>query len=540
MILLLLIPFLLFAKPPAEYELLRKFLKTRDIYTGLFLIDRFRNAVFVDELKVEVATELLKRGYKEKALKVARGINLDNVREFYADKVQHLWTSLELDPKPFLLRFPERATELIGRVKFTKEEKRKVLRRLLSKGLYGEVLKNSVDLCLYRVLALYRLGRFEETVREAKGCKDRGSWRYGLLALLKRGDLEGARRFASEKEDPDLYFLLGWELLQRGDLEGARKYIERSGENFRRFFYSALIRYMEGRYRLAYEELSEGEKFAKGSFERAKVFFWKFKVLKAIGDEVMAYYYLAKASEEEGFYGAVARRMLGEKVHRPVRLRVSSTGTTLVLSRLLGIAEAGFPYYMRLEALKLGGQLPPQDLILLSRIDPYSAIRIAALRFGVGSEVFRAVSFPTPYRELVRRASERFGIDEALIYAVMRQESLFDRFAVSRSNAKGLMQLLDRTAKWMGERIGLDPKDLFDPETNVTLGVAYLKYLDELWGGDLLRVLASYNAGPGAVKRWKRYGDDFLFIELIPYAETRKYVKRVLWYYYVYREILSE
>ena len=68
--------------------------------------------------------------------------------------------------------------------------------------------------------------------------------------------------------------------------------------------------------------------------------------------------------------------------------------------------------------------------------------------------------------------------------------------------------------------------------STLSLGLDY-------WDGNLVKALASYNAGPRAVSRWKDFGDDYLFIELIPYKETRKYVKRVLYNYYVYREILK-
>jgi soluble lytic murein transglycosylase len=536
----LLLPLVGLGGTPLEYILLKKYLSTRDVYTALFILDRFRDAVFLDELRVELALDLLRRGEREKALEVARGIDLSRVRDSYAPKVFEVWTSLGLEPKPLVVRFPERSGDLLERVSLSPEEREEVLKRLLTKGKFGKVLKISGDLCFYRTLALYRLGRYRESAKEGEKCGDRRAWRFALLSYLKTSGLEGAKRFALRKNDPDLYFLMGWEFLTAGDLKNARRYIARSRESVDKYFYLAVIRYMEGRYRIAYELLSEAERLAKGSIERARVLFWKFKVLTAMGDKVMAYHYLNRSAEEEGFYGAVARKLLGEKVFRRPTLKVSGSGDTSLLARLTGIAEAGFPYYLRLEVIREEERITPWDLLALSRLDPHIAIRIAARRFGVGSDLYRSLAFPTPYRQAVRRASGRFGVDEALIYAVMRQESLFDPFAVSVSDAKGLMQLIDSTARWMGKRIGLEPGDLFDPETNITLGTAYLRYLMDLWNGDILRVLASYNAGPEAVRRWKRFEDDFLYIELIPYRETRKYVRRVLWYYYVYRELISE
>ncbi|MGC8852745.1 MAG: lytic transglycosylase domain-containing protein, partial [Hydrogenobacter sp.] len=111
--------------------------------------------------------------------------------------------------------------------------------------------------------------------------------------------------------------------------------------------------------------------------------------------------------------------------------------------------------------------------------------------------------------------------------------------AVSVSGAKGLMQIIDSTAKWLYKHTGIEPKSIFDPETNIMLGTAYLRHLYDTWNGDLVKVLASYNAGPHRVKSWTDYSDPYLFIENIPFKETREYVTRVLYNYYVYAELLK-
>jgi len=153
--------------------------------------------------------------------------------------------------------------------------------------------------------------------------------------------------------------------------------------------------------------------------------------------------------------------------------------------------------------------------------------------------VYSAIAFPKPFWNTVERASNTYGISPALIYAVMRQESLFDTYAISVAGAKGLMQLLDGTAQYMARKEGVRIKSLFHPETNILLGVAYLRYLLDMWNGDLVRALASYNAGPTRVKNWNSTEDVYLFIETVPIAETRNYVKRVLYNYYVYSDLLK-
>jgi hypothetical protein len=117
-----------------------------------------------------------------------------------------------------------------------------------------------------------------------------------------------------------------------------------------------------------------------------------------------------------------------------------------------------------------------------------------------------------PYHELVTAAASRYGVDAELISSVMEVESHFDPKAVSRKNARGLMQLLPETAA----RLGV--KDIFDPQQNIDGGTRYLKELLQLYNNDLTLALAAYNAGPDNVQK---YGN------VPPFRETVSYVKQV-------------
>ena len=527
-----------FSQYPAEYSLLKKFREKRDLSVGLFLLENYPDAVFEDELRVEVAQLLLEKGEPEKAKDILREVGLRNVRDDYGERVAKLWKELGLEPKRLLLRFPQYAVEFLGRVALSEEERKKVLEGLLREGKYEEVLRFSEE-CLYRGIALFRLRRYRESSQILGECEGSRAGIYALLSYLRLGDYKGAEEFLRKRKDPALYMRYAKHLLGKGELLKARRFLLLSGGGFEPLFYMGLIDFMRNRYMLAYEEFSEAHRYARGNIERAQASFWKFKTLYKLGAHDLALHYLEQASELAGFYSAVAKKFLGKRVYEPV-LYTPPEGEATLGKRLFGIYRLGFLHYMRLEAFKRAQELTPEDILYILSFDPYTAIKLSARTYGANSDIYRAVAFPTPFSVVVKRASDKFRVDPALIYAVMRQESLFDPLALSRSRAKGLMQLLDRTARWKAKRIGYNYDDIFDIETNIFLGTAYLRFLLDFWKGDLVKAVASYNAGQGAVKLWRDYGDDFLFIETIPYGETRKYVKRVLWFYYIYKEKLSE
>lgn len=150
-----------------------------------------------------------------------------------------------------------------------------------------------------------------------------------------------------------------------------------------------------------------------------------------------------------------------------------------------------------------------------------------------------AVTYPIVYEPLVEESAKRAMLPPKVVYGVMRQESLYDPRAVSPANAYGLLQLLLPTARTVARRWKQSEpsrEDLFDPETNLGLGAAYLHDMQEKWNGSLILALGSYNAGPTAVARWlpERPKDADIWIENIPFAETRGYIQRILWHICVF------
>jgi tRNA dimethylallyltransferase len=144
--------------------------------------------------------------------------------------------------------------------------------------------------------------------------------------------------------------------------------------------------------------------------------------------------------------------------------------------------------------------------------------------------------FPLAYSEAVTSNSKYRKVDPFFVNGIIRQESLFDSKALSPAGARGLMQIMPATGKKLYPKTKLkkpfEADVLFQPDLNIRLGVKYVSQLNKRFGGNGTHILISYNAGPHVLKKWlKRFGhlnDLDVFIESIPYPETRRYVKHVL------------
>jgi soluble lytic murein transglycosylase len=155
------------------------------------------------------------------------------------------------------------------------------------------------------------------------------------------------------------------------------------------------------------------------------------------------------------------------------------------------------------------------------------------------------VRFPMAHREhLVREAKNR-DIHSSWVFAVTRQESAFMADAKSHVGAMGLMQLMPATAKETAKRFGIplsSPQLAYRPEINIQLGAAYLSQIYGQFNGNRVLASAAYNAGPGRVRQWLRGADHLsydVWIENIPFDETRQYVQNVLSYSVIYGEKLN-
>lgn len=254
------------------------------------------------------------------------------------------------------------------------------------------------------------------------------------------------------------------------------------------------------------------------------------------------------------FYGLLGRQALGVEVPFDWSLpRLTVARLTALAAhdggrRAFALLQAGQSERAEKEWRKLFPRLDeplrePLMTIAAQNDMPGLAIRLAGiLRVSTG-RTYHAALFPLP--SWIPQSG--FAIDRALIYGIIRQESGFDRRARSARGARGLMQLMPRTAAFVDEDDDLDSRhELYVPELNIALGQRYLAHLLDLdrVEGDMFRLLAAYNAGPGTLGKWTRrvdFRDDpLLFIESIPSPETREYIEKVLANVWVYRFRLGQ
>lgn len=275
--------------------------------------------------------------------------------------------------------------------------------------------------------------------------------------------------------------------------------------------------------------------------------YWSARVAAQQGDDATARQLYESIQPDDNYYSAMAAARLGRPaIPHPLPIPPDAA--------LLAEIEA-LPPFTRARELLLSGMAARaraewrfgQDQLSL-HVQPQT-IHLAA-RWGwhqhavstaTGQRVFfdYALLYPRPYDAEVAAAAEVSGLAPSLIYGVIRQESLYQSDAVSGANARGLMQLLLETARRTARQWNLPApttSSLAQPAANVMLGATHLKDLLGRFGGQLPLALAGYNAGPGAAQRWLPAGamDPDIWIENIPYNETRNYVQRILWHTVVF------
>ncbi len=182
------------------------------------------------------------------------------------------------------------------------------------------------------------------------------------------------------------------------------------------------------------------------------------------------------------------------------------------------------------ELSKLFSKAAEKDCTL--HYDALSIISRAASRSDatLSKEVLNLL-YPRPYLSEVQNAAETFGVNEDVLFGLIRTESYFDKTIASRAGATGLAQLMDATANDIAKKLKIKEFDLKDAQTNVNFGAYYLGNLTERLNNSIMMALFAYNGGIARVRRWQKAAKDLpvdLFLETIPFLETRDYGRKVL------------
>ena len=293
---------------------------------------------------------------------------------------------------------------------------------------------------------------------------------------------------------------------------------------------------------------------AKTPISISRATYWQGRAAEALGRNASSYYQHA-AAQGGTYYGQLARAHIGQS---GLPIANGPSGSINHLAQRIGIQGLATLYAAdeRTLALTLVNDLAyalPDAASLDALAELTTAYGDAAATLSI-AKIATQRNLPLgqhafPLFGIPQQALGNAPIEQAFVYAITRQESAFDPQATSSSGAKGLMQLMPATAKIEASKVGIefDAARLTDPHYNVTLGANHLGRLVENFNGSYILAIASYNAGPGNVKKWiDAFGDPrdgkidpVDWVERIPFTETRNYVQRVLENLQVYRSKLG-
>lgn len=281
--------------------------------------------------------------------------------------------------------------------------------------------------------------------------------------------------------------------------------------------------------------------------------YWQAIAMEKLGNIQAAKQSLQTLSQERDWYGYLAADKLGLDYIAADQLPSSdATQRGLLMSymearRARDLKQAKLDWLARGEWAALLKVIPDdlrQEAALLAlELDwPSMAARTQAV---YTSDHPDETLFPMPWKPLVTAAEQTHGVNAAHIWSQMRAESLFMPDARSGVGASGLMQLMPKTAQQVGQRLKLDNwrrLPLRDPATNIQLGTRYIAEMLEQFDERIPLAVAAYNAGPHRVEQWLKdrpYNDPVLWIEQIPFSETRRYVQRSLYFHVRYNARLG-
>jgi len=289
-----------------------------------------------------------------------------------------------------------------------------------------------------------------------------------------------------------------------------------------------------------------------GAWLKSAGAFWAARVALVGGNPSEVNHFLGLAAGyPRTFYGLLAKKMLGHQTGfdwTPPPLNENDLDGLLSkpkVKRALALMQLGRHHQAERELRGLYGRIDKKEMDALLGLSvranmPGLAMRLGNMLAREGKGRFDSASYPVP----AWQPDNGYRVDRALLYAIIRQESGFNPRAKSHAGARGLMQLMPRTASFIAKDRRYRThkrKKLFEPETNLMMGQKYVNILlDEGYiNQDLFLMVAAWNGGPGNLRKWrkriKHQNDPLLFIESIPAPETRIFIERVLTNLWIYR-----
>jgi soluble lytic murein transglycosylase len=269
--------------------------------------------------------------------------------------------------------------------------------------------------------------------------------------------------------------------------------------------------------------------------------YWGARASQETGQREEATPIFLELSRELHYYGQLAQEELGPVMRVPDINSKTGSDDVSAVARQPGIAralalyelglrsDAGLEWSWTIQAFSDAQLLAAAELA--RRMEWYDRAISTAERTRELHDF--ELRFLAPYRELAQKAARENQIDEAWVFGLMRQESRFVNVARSSVGASGLMQIMPTTARWIARRLGIKrfhPNEMQDPAKNIQFGAYYLKHVQSSLDGSPVLATAAYNAGPSRAQRWRdaRPMEAAVYIESIPFAETRDYVKKVM------------
>lgn len=271
--------------------------------------------------------------------------------------------------------------------------------------------------------------------------------------------------------------------------------------------------------------------------------YWKARAWKALGRGSDAEELFGELSREYNFYGQLAAEELGAAAasglisasFRPTLIEIEAMLTQPAIQRTIALYRMG----LRDEALKEWSlavrKLGDKQLLIASGIASSHAMYDRSINAADRTVLLHDFNlrYPAPYRDSMQERIQENDLEEAWVFGLMRQESRFVSRAKSTVGAAGLMQVMPATARWIAQKLGMKgyKKDLLDHvDTNIKLGTYYMKNVLSSLGNNPVLASAAYNAGPGRARQWQadRPLEGAIYVENIPFDETRDYVKKVM------------